>query len=62
MIVVPALPLELHAPQAHAGPGVEPVKLRTTSREAGAKVVRGSPDNSVEFLDGPGVQIMFADG
>ena len=61
-VVVGVLSLGFHAPEAHANPGVQLMEHFPTREEPGGKVLGRSPNDSVEFLNPRGVEIMLTAG
>ena len=62
LVVVGVLSLGFHAAEPHANPGVQLVEHFPTREEPGGKVLGRSPNDSVEFSNPRGVQVMLTAG
>ena len=61
-VVVITLALPFHAAEPHAEPGVELLEGPTTGRKCRGEVIRGAPDDSVQFPDHRSVEVVVSCG
>ena len=57
-VVVVVFPFRLHAAEPHANPRIQFLERPSTGREQRREVIRGAPDDPIQFLDHSSVEIV----
>ena len=62
VVVAIILPFQFHGPQTHANPRIQLLEGPAACRKLRGEVICRSPDNSVQFRDDLGIEIVAANG